>query len=92
MNNQYTRNEDEEMNPRNVNSNNVRPLNVNNIRVEDSQYSFRGEQGQGDFMNNLLNNPKEAIAKEVMERAQQKISQSWLDKCKCNFEYGYKFI
>ncbi len=86
MNNQYTRNEDEEMNPRNLNSNNVRPLNVNNIRVEDSQYSFRGEPGQDDFMNNLLNDPKEAIAKEVVERAQQKISQSWLDKCKCNLE------
>jgi len=86
MHNQYSRNEDEEMNPRNVNLNNARPLNANNIRVEDSQYPLRAEPGQSDFINNLLNNPKEAIAKEVMERAQHKLSQSWLDKCKCNFE------
>ena len=79
MNNQYTRNEDEEMY-------HVRAGNENNRRVENSNYLDRGEPRQNDFMNNLLNNPKEAIAKEVIERAQQKISQSWFDKCKCNFE------
>ena len=83
MRNQYLQNEDEEImnqniyiNPRAENQNIRR---IENTSIEDQEDSKRGK----GFMDNLLKNPKEAFAKEMIERAQEKITQSWYEKFKC---------
>ena len=35
---------------------------------------------------NFFTNPQEAIAKELMSRAEEKLTKGWLDRFKCNFE------
>jgi hypothetical protein len=87
MRNQYNHNDDEEMMNQNIYLN-PRTGNQNMRRVENTNSNFPGneEPKEKHFMNELLKNPQDAIAKQVMERAQEKITQSWFDKCKCNFE------
>ena len=80
--------EDENLNSRNRNfrddNNYQRGMNYpeRDQLVEENENPNRG----GNFMNDFMNNPKEAIAKEIIGRAEENLSKSWSDKFKCNFE------
>jgi hypothetical protein len=39
-----------------------------------------------NFVNNLMNNPREAIANELIHRAEENLTKSWSDRFNCNFE------
>jgi hypothetical protein len=55
---------------------------------EEMNQQLNPKKEEKGFLDNLIDNPREAIAKEVIDQAQEKISQNWFDKCKCNFEYN----
>jgi hypothetical protein len=58
-----------------------------NINLQAGQNESQTAPMQGEnFMNNFLTNPREAIAKEVMERAGEQLKKSWMDRFKCNIE------
>lgn len=77
MNNQensnrnYTRNEEE------------RGLNPNNENMQSNNTSNQNM----NFVNHLFTNPQEAIAKQMMERAGEQITKSWMDRLKCNLGF-----
>jgi hypothetical protein len=57
----------------------------NNINF-NNQSNQNNQQGEPDNNPNFFQNPQEAIAKELMNRAEEKLTKGWLDKFKCNFE------
>jgi hypothetical protein len=63
----------------NAYSNNVR-------REEQGNMQNNNQKEENNFVSDFMNNPKEAIAKEMINKAGEQISRSWFDKCKCNFE------
>jgi len=83
MRSQYIQNDDEEIMNQNIYIN-PRAQAQNLRRVEntntDNQDDSKREKG---FMDNLLKNPKEAFANELIGRAKEKITQSWYEKFKC---------
>jgi len=99
--NYYNNLDDDDMNEKNItinqDKNNNKKTNANtntninnnvthsnNHREADLENS--NEENKGNFAMNLITNPQEAIAKELMSQGQQK-AKGWFDKLKCNFEY-----
>lgn len=60
--------------------------NLNSRNNRNNNQNQNPEQGQGEQNPNFFTNPQEAIAKELMNRAEEKLTKGWLDKFKCNFE------
>ena len=62
----------------------------NLIRQEDNemQSNTQNQNVRSNFVNDFINNPKEAIAKEIMNKAEENISKGWSSWCECcNLEY-----
>jgi hypothetical protein len=86
MRNQHLQNDDEEMMNQNIYIN-TRGPNQNIRRVENTSFQNpEDSKKEKDFMSDIFKNPKEALAKEVIERAQAKLTQTWYDRFKCNLE------
>lgn len=45
--------------------------------------NIKEEQPDQSRLLNFINNPQQALANEVMQRAGEQISSSWMDKFKC---------
>ena len=58
---------------------------VDNVNLNDLKNIKlpEGESNQKNFMENLIQNPSEAIAKKVMDDAGEKIKKSWYERFKC---------
>ena len=86
MNNNNNYHEDESLINRNV----VMSTNINtgsnhnnNNNTSNSNDTNVNQNREQNFVNNFISNPREALAQEVMERAGEKLSQSWYEKLKC---------
>jgi hypothetical protein len=98
MNRNYVNNDDDNLEERNIiintnsNMNTSKPL-LNNLRNNEKPGQTKNEinneenydSNENNFAYNFVNNPKEAIAKELMNQAEQK-SKGWFDRFKCNFK------
>jgi hypothetical protein len=60
--------------------------NINNRNNRNDNYNQNPQQMNEEQNPNFFTNPQEAIAKEIMNRAEEKLTKGWLDKFKCNFE------
>ena len=81
--------EDENLNNRNrhnVDDGNYQRGMNNADRDRSGDENDNPNNREGNFINDFMNNPKEAIAKEIIGRAEENLTKSWSDKFKCNFE------
>lgn len=92
MNNNFNRFADEDnLDDRNVVLNPNANTNINiGGHHSNNNNSNDNNDDRGNRILNFVNNPREAMAKEMMIRAEEKITGSgWFDKCKCKLEYIY---
>jgi hypothetical protein len=68
----------------NRNINNSNNMNTNNRNNKNENHE-QSQNDQNNFAMNFVTNPQEAIAKELLNQAEQK-SKGWLDRLKCNIE------
>ena len=59
--------------------------NYNSNSIQENQSN--PNEDNNNFVSDFINNPKEAIAKEIIGRAEENLSKGWAERfgC-CNFE------